>query len=559
MQLSGPITIDTPLPAGVLVFRSMIAREALGQPFLFDLELISARADLKPAELVGQPISVHLETVNYGVRHFSGLVTRLEYRGTGTSNSLYRIVLRPWLWFLGQSINSRIFQGVSALDIIKQIFLEYREPPSGGGASDSNAPTPSNHKPQRGIGLLTNFAEALSETYTPLDYVVQYKETDLEFVTRLMERAGIYYFFRHYADKHELVLADSFSAHDKVVGYESIPYLPPDAHRHAAVEYVDEWRLAGRALPGIYTHTDFDFTRPGLPLYGRAAAPHPHAAANLEVYDYPGRFLENTAGDTLARLRLEQLQAPYEIALGASIARGLTTGHVFSLSEHPRGDQNKEHLIVATESELRGHDLVSGGDDALTFRCSFEACDAKIPFRLPISTPKPVMRGPQTATVVGKDGEEIWTDEYGRVKVQFHWDREGDRDEKSSCFIRCAQVWAGDGWGGIHIPRMGQEVIVDFLEGDPDQPIITGRVYNGDNMPPYTLPDNQTQSGIKSRSTKGGSEDNFNEIRFEDKKGSEEFFMQAEKNHTVNVKNDQSTKVKVNRSATVGGSDSVGV
>jgi type VI secretion system secreted protein VgrG len=556
MQLSGPITIDTPLDPGVIHFRSMITREALGQPFLFDLDVLSTRADIKASELLGQPITVHMETVNFGVRHFSGLVTRLEYRATGNNYSNYRIRLRPWLWFLGHSANSRVFQGKSASDIVKLIFREYRDPP--GQTSDEKTDPPKRKVP-RGVGLLTHFAESLSETYLPLDYVVQYRETDLTFVTRIMERAGIYYYFKHYADKHELVLADSYSAHGAVKGYEAITYLPPDAHRHATIEYIDDWRLTEQALPGVHTHADFDFTRPSLSLQGHAAVPHDHAVSHLEIYDYPGRFLETPEGDRIAGLRLQQWQAPYEVVLGASVARGLSTGSHFTLTDHPRGEQNKEHLVVSTECDIRGHDLTTGGDESLTFRCTFEARDSKVPFRLPMMTEKPVMRGPQTAIVVGKDTEEIWTDEYGRVKVQFHWDREGEWDENSSCFIRVAQVWAGDGWGSMHIPRIGQEVIVDFLEGDPDQPIITGRVYNGDNMPPYTLTKNQTQSGIKSRSTKGGTPDNFNEIRFEDLLGSELFYMQAEKDHTTLVKHNQATTVKANRSATVTGSDSVGV
>jgi type VI secretion system secreted protein VgrG len=562
MQLfSGPITIDTPLDKGVIHFRSMTAREVLGQPFLFDLDVFSKRADIKPSELLGLPVTVHLETVYFGMRHFSGLVARLEYRGTGNEYSNYRIVLRPWFWFLGHSVNSRVFQGKSAPDIIKIIFREYAEPPPGSDdpPPDKQEQDPPKRKVARGAGMHTDFAESLSEKYLPLEYVVQYRETDLAFVTRLMERAGIYYFFKHYLDKHELVLADSYSAHHPVAGYTSIPYLPPDSHRHATIEYIDDWRLSGQALPGIHTQTDYDFTRPGLPLLGTAPAPHPHAAASLEYYEYPGRFLENPEGNTISKLRLQQLQAPYEVVLGTSVARGLTTGCLFNLTDHPRPEQNKEHLVIASECELRGHDLTSGGADNLTFRCAFEARDAQVPFRLPITTEKPVMRGPQTAVVVGKNTEEIWTDEYGRVKVQFYWDREGMWDENSSCFIRVAQIWGGDGWGGQHIPRIGQEVIVDFLEGDPDQPIITGRVYCGKETLPYKLTKFQNQSGIKSRSTKNGTPDNFNEIRFDDTKDAEDFFMQAERTQTILVKNNQTTTVKGNRSATITKSDSVGV
>ncbi|HEX7672419.1 MAG TPA: type VI secretion system tip protein VgrG, partial [Polyangiaceae bacterium] len=514
MQLSGPITIDTTLGSGVLVFRSMTAREALGEPFLFDLEVLSQRDDLTPKDLLGQPVSVHLDTADDGTRHFTGLVTRLEYQGSGTDYSTYRLILRPWVWFLTRSTNSRVFQQQSVPDIIKKIFRDYG---------------------------FTDFTESLHETHPVLDYVVQYRETDFDFVSRLMERAGIYYFFQHTADRHQLVLADSYGSHEAAPGYETLPFRPPDVHRDAALEFVERWELTEEVTPGRYSNADFDFTRPNLRLFATRAAPKDHANAAFEVYEYPGRFLENADGDAIASVRLEQSQAAFEVGIGASNARGLGVGNLFSLVDHPRGDQNREYLVTAAEYVLRGHDLTSGGgEDGDAYRSTFEARDSKVPFRLPLSTEKPIMRGPQTATVVGKAGEEIWTDEYGRVKVQFHWDREGLRDENSSCFVRVSQGWSGDHWGSIHIPRIGHEVIVDFLEGDPDQPIITGRVYNGQNKPPYDLPANQTQSGIKSRSTKGGGSSNFNEIRFEDKLGSEELHMQAEKDHTVLVKHDQS-------------------
>jgi type VI secretion system secreted protein VgrG len=532
MEARGPITIDTTLGSAV-AFNSMVGTERLGRPFEYHVDVLSTRRDLKASDLLGQPVTVNLETAVTGVRYWNGIVTQFAYVGHDETWTVYRLVVRPWLWFLTRSANCKIFQAMSVPDIITAVFRD------------------------RGFA---DFEQSLSETYAPLEYVVQYGETDYNFVSRLMEREGIYYYFRHEQAKHTLVLADSLGAHHKTPGCETLPFRPPDPHRNASVEYVESWELLERVEPGIYSHADFDFKKSSLALYSSRAAPKDHAGSASEVYEYPGGFLENAAGDARAKIRLEQLQMPFQTASGVANARGLTVGSLFALDEHPREDQNTDYLVVSAQYRLSGHELTSGddGDDA-PFGCDFDALDAKVPFRMSAVTPRPVMRGPQTATVVGKDGEEIWTDEYGRVKVQFHWDRDGKRDENSSCFVRVAQVWAGDGWGGVHIPRMGQEVIVDFLEGDPDQPIITGRVYNGDNMPPYALPDNQTQSGIKSRSTKGGSPSNFNEIRFEDKKGSEELYMQAEKNRTTLVKNDQTTTVKANRSASVGASDSVTV
>jgi type VI secretion system secreted protein VgrG len=282
-------------------------------------------------------------------------------------------------------------------------------------------------------------------------------------------------------------------------------------------------------------------------------APNPHERADFEDYEYPGRYLKSSDGESYARLRLEELNARYEQARGRCNARGLSVGSLFNPTGLPVDSDNREYLLTASciAIEGPGYESQEGGQDGETFRSTFAAIASKCPFRTERSAPRPTVPGPQTATVVGQAGEEIWTDKYGRVKVQFHWDREGQRDENSSCWVRVAQVWAGKQWGAMHIPRIGQEVIVDFLEGDPDKPIITGRVYNADNMPPYTLPENRTQSGIKSRSSKGGSPSNFNEIRFEDLKGKEELHIQAEKDLTILVKNDEMRTVGHDRTKTV--------
>ncbi|HEU5074332.1 MAG TPA: type VI secretion system tip protein TssI/VgrG, partial [Polyangiaceae bacterium] len=282
------------------------------------------------------------------------------------------------------------------------------------------------------------------------------------------------------------------------------------------------------------------------------------------IYDYPGEFADNKPADEQVKVRLHAELAQHDIVRGAGNARGIHAGALMTLADFPRSDQNKQYLVLTASISVRSEGYESlidatAAPEEPNFRISFSAIDAKHPFRVARTTPKPVVRGPQTAVVVGQSGQEIWTDEYGRVKLQFRWDREGTYDENSSCWVRVAQLWAGSGWGGIHIPRIGQEVIVDFLEGNPDRPIITGRIYNADNMPPYELPANQTQSGIKSHSTKGGGQDNFNEIRFEDKKGEEELSIQAEKNMTTLVKNDQTNTIKASRSSSTGGNDSVSV
>jgi type VI secretion system secreted protein VgrG len=306
---------------------------------------------------------------------------------------------------------------------------------------------------------------------------------------------------------------------------------------------------------------DFNFETPKADLLTKRSAPNPHVKADFEHYDYPGDYSKSKQGEEYARIRLEEINVHYEQAKGSGTARGLATGALFRPTDLPVDSDNREYLIAAASYIINGPDYESqgGGVEGDVFHCSFVAVDSKCPFRTERATPRPATSGPQTATVVGEAGEEIWTDKYGRVKVQFHWDREGANDENSSCWVRVAQVWAGAQWGAMHIPRIGQEVIVDFLEGDPDKPIITGRVYNADNMPPYDLPANKTQSGIKSRSSKGGHAQNFNEIRFEDLKGKEELHLQAEKDMSTLVKHNQSTTVNVDRSVSVGGNHTVSV
>jgi type VI secretion system secreted protein VgrG len=291
-------------------------------------------------------------------------------------------------------------------------------------------------------------------------------------------------------------------------------------------------------LPGLCALNAYDFEKPKADLKVQAPVSREHAMANFEIYDL-GEYLERGDGENYAKVRIEELQVEHEIAEGEGDAGGLAVGYLMTLAEHPRSDQNKEYLVTAASYELSsgGYESGGGGENAPEYRCTFTAMDASQQFRAPRVTPKPIIAGPQTAVVVGPNGEEICTDKYGRVKVHFHWDRYGKTDDTSSCWVRVAQVWAGKSWGGMQIPRIGQEVIVEYLEGDPDQPIITGRVYNADNMPPYELPGNETLSGIKSNSCKGGA--GFNEFRFEDKKGEEQIFMQAEKNLDLRVKNDR--------------------
>jgi type VI secretion system secreted protein VgrG len=494
--------------------------EELGRLFRCEVSLYSPKLELELDDVLGHDLTIAIDLPEQGTRYFHGFVTDMAHTGQAGGFVTYTATLRPWFWFLSRASNCRIFQNMKVPDIVKQVFRD-------AGFSD--------------------FRESLSASYRTWEYCVQYRETDFNFVSRLLEQEGIYYFFEHEDGKHTLVLADSPGAHVPIKDYEKIPYYPPSPNAERP-EHVFDWTLTKSVRTGAYRLRSYLFKKPkqSLEVDHPIAASHPHA--KYEYYDYPGEHYEKAEGKRYATVRMEELASQHERVEGQTDAMGIFPGGLFELSEHPREDQNREYLLISTEQYLTIGGYETGGSAGdFEYSCSFEALPSAIHFRAERTTPRPVMQGPQTAIVCGKSGEEIDTDEFGRVKVQFHWDREGGNDENSSCWVRVAQVWAGAGWGGMAIPRIGQEVIVDFIEGDPDRPIVTGRVYNGDNMPPYALPGNKTRSTIMSRSSKGGAADNFNEIRFEDKKGDEEMYLHAEKDQNVVVENNQTIKVGLSK------------
>jgi len=502
--------IATPLGDDVLLLVRFHGKEQLGRLFEFELDLVSENHTLAFADIVGKNVTIRLSKANGDTRYFNGYVSRFAQVRNPGRLARYKATVSPWFWFLTRTADCRIFQNKTVPTIIKEVFREY-------GFSD--------------------FEDRLSGTYREWEYCVQYRESYFNFISRLMEQEGIYYFFRHENGKHVLVMADSPSAHQPLPGYGEIPYRAPG---HAfEPERITDWTVEQAIQPGGFALNDFDFKDPRKSLRTASQITRPHDRAEYEVYDYPGEYVEFNEGEVAAKVRIEELQAQHETFVGESDAHGIAAGSTFKLTEHPRPDQGREYLVTSAIHLFVSDEFDSAGEPAgkvPLYTCRFTALDARQPFRAPRTTPRPLIRGPQTAIVVGKQGEEVWTDEYGRVKVQFHWDRYGKADENASCWIRTAHVWAGKKWGGMYIPRIGQEVIVEFLEGDPDRPLITGRVYNGTAMPPYDLPANKTMSTLKSNSTKGG--DGFNEIRLEDKKGSEQIFVHAEKDEDVRVKND---------------------
>jgi type VI secretion system secreted protein VgrG len=540
------VTVTTPLPDGVLLIDSMAGREDLGRPFTYRVDLLSSSADIDPAALLGQPMTVHLETPAEDPRHFNGIICRFDEVGVEGNFTRYRAVLRPWVQLLTNATNCRIFQkGDAGKDprtvpnIVKEVCDDQQF---------------------KDIDLM----RLATQQYREWEFLVQYRESDFNFISRMMEQEGIYYYFTHTADRHVLVLADAPSSHDPIPGDEVIPFhrglalldLPADGK-----EFLHSFVLTRNLEPGAYVLNDYNFESPRTDRLVRSSAPLDQNFGTFEMFDYPGEYSVRAEGEVLVGVRREEVQVESELYQGTGNDSRLAVGSLFRVTGHPRQSVNEaEFLITGATHSLKANPLRSQAAGSVpTYHCSFTAIDTRRAFRAASRTPKPAVQGPQTAVVVGPDDQEIWTDKYGRVKVQFPWDRFGASDENSSCWVRVSQAWAGAKWGAMHIPRIGQEVIVDFLEGDPDRPIVTGRVYNNDQMPPYDLPDNKTQSGIKSRSTPKGTPSNFNEIRFEDKKGSEELFIQAERSQTTLVKGSQSISVGGDRSVSVTGKETIDV
>jgi type VI secretion system secreted protein VgrG len=485
--------------------------EQMGRLFRIEVDLVGKDNSVDFNSWVGSGATVWLERPGGQKRCFHGLISRFAQSGSEGKLARYRATLVPWLWFLTRTADCRIFQAKTATEIIEEVFKGHD---------------------------FDDYQLNLSGTYTQREYCVQYRESDFNFVSRLMEQEGIYYFFQHEDGKHTLVLADADAAHSAYEDYGTIEYHP---RRHAGeetAEVITDWVAEMEVQTGAYVNGDFNFKNPSAPIITNDTISREHPYSSLEVFDYPGEFDVREDGETYAKLRIQELQTPHEIVHGRATSRGVATGCKFNLEKHPRSDQNRTYLVTGATCHINTGEFESAGAPKAEefFTCSFTAMPASEQFRSARLARKPSIRGPQTAFVVGTDGEEVDTDEYGRVKVQFHWDRQGKSDENSSCWIRVSQPWAGKGWGGIVLPRMKQEVVVEFLEGDPDRPLITGCVYNGTNTVPYDLPDNKTVSTFMTNSSTGG--DGYNELRFEDKADSEKIYLHGEKDHDVRIKND---------------------
>ncbi|EAS0295924.1 type VI secretion system tip protein VgrG [Salmonella enterica subsp. enterica serovar Newport] len=518
------------VPPGALLFASLDGGETLSELFSYVVQLktpdtlnlgyVSPAANLPLKPMVGKDLCVNIELDGGGKRHISGLVTAARVVGHEGRSVTYELRMEPWVKLLTHTSDYKAFQNKTVVDILDEVLAEYPYP----------------------------VEKRLVESYPVRTWQVQYGETDFDFLQRLMQEWGIYWWFEHSEDSHTLVLADAISAH------KACPDSP-----------LVEWHQEGLKLDKEFIHTitaneslrtgqwvldDFDFTKPRSLLANTVANPRETGHATYEHYEWPGDYFDKSEGEMLTRIRMEAQRSPGSRVLGGGNIRTLMTGYTFTLENYPTAEVNQEYLLMQTLLFVQDNAQHSGQDQHFTFSTRFELHPTREVFRPQRTVSKPHTKGPQSAIVTGPAGQEIWTDQYGRVKVQFGWDRYGKMDENSSCWIRVSYPWAGKGFGMIQIPRIGQEVLVDFKNGDPDLPIIVGRTYNQDTMPPWGLPGMALQSGIFSHSLYGGPT-NGNMLRFDDKTGAEEVKFHAEKDLNTTVKNNETHTVMVDRTKTI--------
>jgi len=545
------LRVNTPLGPDELILTAFRGTDAISTLFTYQLEMLAENRTKVPFEsILGEKVTVYLALPDGSETYLNGLCVKLSQGGRNELFTEYEAELVPDVWKLTRKAQSKIYQRMTVPEILKKVFTGY------------------------------TVEWKLNEKYEPRDYCVQYRETDFNFGARLMEEEGIYFYFEHSDGDHKMIASDSPKDHPDLPGdnkliFEELEGGERDENR------VWGWRKEQEMRPGKVLLWDHCFELPHKHLEAEAltlgsvpVGKETHqlkvsGVDKLEVYDYPGEYAQrfdgiNKGGGEQAAelqkifqdnrrtvgLRMDEETTPAVVIRAKSNVKHLVPGYRFTLQRHFNAD-GAYVLTGVRHAATCGAGYRSGEEPPLTYENELTCIPAAMPYRPRRVTPKPVVQGSQTAVVVGPKGEEIFTDKYGRVKVQFHWDRDGKNDEESSCWMRVATSWAGRNWGAIRIPRIGHEVIVDFLEGDVDQPIVVGSVYNADMMPPYDLPENKTQSGVKSRSSLGGGPANFNEIRFEDKKGKEEFYQHAERNLTTVVEANESRSVGGSRSTTI--------
>ncbi|KWK73219.1 type IV secretion protein Rhs [Burkholderia ubonensis] len=540
VMVGGPALPTTPVGEPALQLSAIHGNEALSEIYAYTLDCLTppdltmpeeqaANLDLKA--MIGKALTVTVQLdgmgsfvpgmpgvsgaahIGQGKREISGIVTGASFEGQLNRQCRYRLTMQPWIYLADQRSDYRIFQNKSVDEIIDDVLKAYSY----------------------------SYDKRLSGRYPKLVYQVQYGETDFAFIQRLMQEHGIYWFFEHSNKVHRMVLVDHLGAHKPVdsAAYRTLRYYPP-GHK-IDMEHVDVFNTTERIQSGRWTTNDFDFEKPNARLGVENALPQDTAHNGLERYEWPGDYADPAHGEHFARVRMEEVRAQGERASGGGNVRDVVCGTTFTLEGHPHGDANREYLVLDASFEAV-ETVGATGPGEFRIGTSFVVQPATTVFRPPRTVPRPRTRGPQTAVVTGPQGQDIWTDQYGRVKLKFHWDRSPVRDQNSSCWVRVSYAWAGNSFGGIHIPRVGSEVIVDFENGDPDRPIVTGQVFNALHMPPWPLPDHATQSGMLSR-TPAGSGEQANMLRFEDKPGEEQVKLHAQRNYDVSVERDATKAV----------------
>jgi type VI secretion system secreted protein VgrG len=516
-------------PDDTLLLNRFTGMECVSEPFEFRLSMISEQADLELKILVGEAISVSLVTSSKELRYFHGYVTSFMFTESDGGMAFYEAVIAPWTEFLKYRYNCRVFQQMSVIDIVQKVLgdAEYRS--------------------------YAKFEVDLRGTYPPITLCVQYNESDFNFISRLMEEYGIQYSFVFDDAGHTMVIKDDSTNAPPMPMQDKIEYNTESGA--AKNDTIRAWSPARRIVSNKYALKTYDFKKPhdgmGVEVETNQQLGE---LPKMERYEYPGEYAykDHQAGQSLARLRMEEQEFKSKLFHGRGNVRSLTCAHTFELKNHfDVGPTIHDRTFFVVSVSHTAMNNFMNEEQSTIYENQFTCIRKQIPFRPARYTPKPTMRGLQSAIVVGSSSDEIHCDKYGRILLQFHWDREGQFDAKSLCWVRVATQWAGSKFGFVSLPRVGTEVLVDFLEGDPDRPIVTGAVYNESNMPPWELPNNKTQSGVLTRSTTGGNYDNSNALRFEDKKGAEEVWLHAEKNQRIEVENDESHDVGHDRKKTI--------
>ena len=496
------------------------ATEYISSPFEVSL-MLTSKDEIPLDDVITRSAVLTISKSNVN-RYIHGIIDQFVYTEKSAGAFVYQARVVPAFWLLYLKHDCRVFQDKSVPEIVQSVFIEH----------------PLNHTVEF----------RLERNYPSLEFCAQYQESDFDFVSRLMEQEGIFYFFEHTRSRYTLVLADSRTGHRLFQEKFSVSYTP-DIGENVARDGIFEFQFTRNMHAGKVTLSDYDFKAPNKNLTFQARAKE---YQNFEIYLHPGRY-KDQQGRTLAKIRLQEEMTFKEMAIGNGAFHRFAPGKLFRLTRHEQAKFNRQFLLTAvTHSGRQPSTFPSVGDKSRLpgYFNDFVAIPYSVPFIPARRTQRPTISGPQTAVVTGPAGEEIYTDEHGRVKVQFHWDRIGRNDENSSAWVRVGQLSAGAGYGAMFLPRVGQEVIVDFLNGDPGCPIIVGRVYNGANIPPYSLPDRKTVSTITTASTKGGG--GLNELRFEDKKGSEEIYLHGQRNLTVVVGNEKEQAIQASESKSVG-------